>query len=453
LHIHFLSTCARSVVLTASILLVLPVAGSAQQQSEERVTPQERQMWRSIANARFLTGDVKGALDALNQIDEPRVGTIKIEGLVRTDRKLVTEYLGLETGELFTAEKLSRLDRRINELPAVSHGKVRYDPIDGRAIVRPVVYERDFMPSGLMGWSPVGAVAVVQQEIKVDISDAMGWGEVWSPSLRVAKNRPRAVLRLSAPAPGRLPGIIRFETLAERQTYESPALGGVFRENRFRTGVALSDWLTSWLRWEGGSAVDHVGSKTYLALEGNLNVRTLGDRLALIMTGGQWYAAAERDSFTSKEFVANFRSTPEVGTPLFTTVAGVASTSAMAPLAIWPAASSGTGRGILLRAHPLQRDGIAVSEVLGRRVWFMSSEYVHPVTTPFGGLGIAGFVDVAQAMKTLNSTTSPLHVDVGAGVRATVTRSGNKVRLDLGYGLRDGRLRLSAGYVVPWGTR
>ena len=441
-------------VLTLMTVLLLPSVGLAQQPSEDRViTPQERQTWRALANSRFMTGDVEGALDALNQIDEPRVATIKVEGLVRTKRQLVHDYLELEPGELFTAAKLSRLNRRINELPAASHGKVRYDPIGGTAIVSPVVFERDLAPSGLMGWSPLAAVAMIQQEVKVDISDAMGWGERWSPSFRFARNRPRGVLRLAVPAPGRLPGVLRFETLAEQQTYESPALGGVFRENRFRSGVALSDWLTSWLRWEGGSAVDHVGASTYLALEGNLNLRVLDDRLALILTGGQWYAAAGSDSFTSAEFVATFRSTTDVGTPLFTTIAGVASASTMAPLAVWPAASSGTGRGILLRAHPLQHGGIADAEVLGRRAWFMSSEYEHPVTTPMGGVGLAGFVDVAQAMSTLDSTTSRLHGDVGAGVRVTTTRSGNKVRLDLVYGLRDGRVKLSAGYVVPWGTR
>jgi hypothetical protein len=426
----------------------------AQQSSEDRViTPQEQQTWRALANSRFLTGDVEGALDALNQINEPRVANIKVEGLVRTKRLLVHEYLELEPGELFTAEKLSRLDRRINELPVASHGKVRYDPIAGTAIVAPIVFERDLAPSGLMGWSPVAAVAVIQQEIKVDVSDPMGWGELWSPSFRFDRNRLRGLLRLSVPAPGRLPGVLRLETLAERQTYESRALGGIFRENRFRTSAAISDWLTSWLRWEGGPAVDHVGSTTYVALEGNLNARALGDRLALILTGGQWYAADAADSFNSAEFVATFRSTPEVGRPLFTTLAGVASASATAPLAVWPAASSGKGRGILLRAHPLQQSGIVFSEVFGKRMWFMSSEYEQPVQTPFGGVGIAGFVDLAQAMSTLDSVESRLHVDVGAGVRVTTTRSGNKVRLDLGYGLRDGRVRLSAGYVVPWGTR
>jgi hypothetical protein len=175
--------------------------------------------------------------------------------------------------------------------------------------------------------------------------------------------------------------------------------------------------------------------------------------MAVILTGGQWYAPGARDSFRSAELVVALRSTPEVGVPLLTTLAGVASVSDSAPLAIWPAASSGQGRGIVLRAHPLHRQGIAVGEVLGRRAWFMTSEYEHPVQTPFGGLGIAGFVDMAQAAETLDKPVSRVHVDVGAGLRVTTTRSGSKVRLDVAYGLRDGKVKASVGYVVPWGTR
>ena len=47
---------------------------------------------------------------------------------------------------------------------------------------------------------------------------------------------------------------------------------------------------------------------------------------------------------------------------------------------------------------------------------------------------------------------SETQVDVGGGVRFGAFGEG-KVRLDLAYGLRDGHVRASADYVVPWGVR
>jgi surface antigen-like variable number repeat protein len=459
-----LSSWMRSVAVASLTLLLAPVSGTAQQQEEGRgerqsraseISAAEREEWRTLANGRFMTGDVKGALDALNKIGEPRVGSIKIEGLVRTNPQVVNEYLGLEPGELLTAKKLTRIERRLEELPVATSANVRYDPIGGSAHVTPIISERNPFPRGPLDWTPVAIRATFMQEARVQISDPTGAAEVWTPAFRWAANRPRAMLQVGAPAPGKLPGLVQLETFWERQTYQSPSLGnGVFREERFRAGAGLSDWITSWLRWEGGAAVDFIEFATYLGLDGSLNTRAFGDRFALIMTGGQWYAMGKGDSFVNGELVMTARSTAKKDVPVLTTLAGIAVASKMAPLAVWPGASSGQGRAAQLRAHPLLSHGIITGEVFGRQVLFTSTEYEYPFTTTIGTVGVAGFVDTAQATLRLDPTTpSKLQVDIGGGLRFNTSRAGNKVRLDFGYGLRDSRVRLSAAYVLPWGRR
>jgi hypothetical protein len=139
--------------------------------------------------------------------------------------------------------------------------------------------------------------------------------------------------------------------------------------------------------------------------------------------------------------------------PVLTTSMGVARATDSSPLAVWPGSSSGEGRNSLLRAHPLRRDSIITGDVFGRHLIFTTTEFEYPFDTRVGPVGVVGFIDAARASRRLTpASSSPFHVDVGTGVRFSASGTG-KVRLDIGYGIRDGHVRLSAGYAVPWGSR
>lgn len=141
--------------------------------------------------------------------------------------------------------------------------------------------------------------------------------------------------------------------------------------------------------------------------------------------------------------------------PPWNVVAGATLATDAAPLALWPGASAGRGRGVLLRAHPLHESGIVTSDVFGRRMLYASVERQHIVKTlSFASIAVAGFVDAAHAWRGVNdSASSPLHVDFGGGLRINSPKTGGMVRIDFGYGLRDGRVRLSAGWVGAWPRR
>ena len=414
----------------------------------------DTEQWESLAAARFMAGDVRGALDAWNRVGQPRVRCLNIEGLVRTPRSVVIDYVDASAGEVLTSGDFTRMQHRLDELPIASSSRLRYDPAAGGATtITPIITERGLIPQGLQSWGVVGVRSAFMQEVRVSVAGPAGRGEVWTPSYRWGENRPRLMLRLDAPSPGGLPGVVRFQTFVERQTYAYEGLGdNTFKQSRQRVGVSISDWATSWLRWEGGTAFDRIETN-YVALEGSLNARAFDDRFAVILTAGRWLGGDERPAVWSTELVSTMRSTTRDDVPLLTVTAGVARTSDSAPLALWPAVSSGDGRNGLLRAHPLRRDSVITDEVFGRHLVFGTTEFEYPFQTRIGQVGVATFVDMAQSSRRLVRTlSSPFHVDVGTGVRFDASGTG-KVRLDFGYGLRDGHVRLSAGYAVPWGRR
>ena len=410
--------------------------------------------WESLAAARFMAGDAKGALRAWNRAEQPRVRCINVEGLVRTPRVVLLEYLGPSGNELLTPGTFARVERRLGELGIASGTRLRFDPAAGGvATLTPIVPERNVIPQGVQGWGVVGVRALFLQEIQVNVISPLGRGEVWTPSYRWSGNRPRARLRYDAPAPGRLPGIVRGEVSVESQTYRYAPLGAdIFRQPRQRVAVGLSDWITSWLRWEGSTAFDRIDDRSFLAIEGGLNARAFGDRFAVILTGGQWSSSVEGASFSTGELVATARSTARPEIPVFTMIVGAAYATDRSPLAVWPGLSSGEGRNSLLRAHPLRTDSVIVGEVFGRDLVFGTLEFEYPLNTRFAPLGVAAFVDAGRAGRRLVPGESPFHVDIGSGIRFNTSGTG-KVRLDIGYGLRDNDVELSAGYVVPWGRR
>jgi hypothetical protein len=327
------------------------------------------------------------------------------------------------------------------------------DPLGQVATVTPIVAERSLLPSGLGGWGAVATRAAITQDVRIRLSSPFRQGETWTAAYRFSDNRPRGVVRLDAPAPWRVPGLLHVEGLVERQTYNRPALGlDPFSQSRVRAGATLSDWARSWLRWEGGAAYDRIGTRSYLAVEGSLNTRAFDDHVALIATGGRWFRASTT-AFGNLELVVTGRSTTRAAVPVVNSVIGVSRVSTDAPLAIWPAASSGEGRGALLRGHALRTRSVITGVAFGRTLVFANTEYERPVQTRFGPIGVAGFLDLARASRRLDGEdASPLYADVGAGLRVNAGGTGT-IRLDLAYGLRDGGVAASAGYVLPWGTR
>ena len=69
----------------------------------DRAERTETDQWESLAAARFMAGDVRGALDAWNRVGQPRVSCVNVEGLVRTPRSVVIGYVDASAGDVLTS--------------------------------------------------------------------------------------------------------------------------------------------------------------------------------------------------------------------------------------------------------------------------------------------------------------------------------------------------------------
>jgi len=415
------------------------------------IDPDDRDTWQLLASARFLQRNLTGALDAWNHVGEPRADAVTIDGLVRTRQAVALQRVDIEPRSLLTPEALDRATLRLRDLPAASDAVVRYEPkSDGTADIKVSVDERDVVPHGLVIYGVIGLRALFSNDLRGEFTNLTGSGEAWRGAWRWTPQRPRVAFQLAMPSPEWLPGIITIDAFTEHQTYRARSDVVPFIESRRHAGLALSDWATSWLRWRGGAGFDRFDTRDFLALQGNIDLR-FGPRATIAMDAGAWV----RDGavqFGKGGIVATWRSSGNYTRPIVTAFTGINVASPGAPLALWEGAGARSGRDVLLRGHYLFTHSVLDGDVFGRRVAFATVEYEHPVRSmKFGQINMAVFADAAQAWQRLRlSTPSPLHVDVGVGVRYHPKGSGVGIRVDLGRGLRDGTLAVSLGWILMY---
>ncbi len=369
---------------------------------------------------------------------------------------VVLDAVRLRPQHLLTPDAFARAARRLDELPSASTTVLTQRPsTNGSVRVKATITERAVMPTGLADWAVVGGRALFVGDVKIDVAGPFGAGEVFSSTFRWAENRPRVGFELAVPDLGPMPGITRFEGFWDRQAY-GPVAGDVpaFRETRRRVGVDVGDWAASWLAWHAGTAFDQFGDRNHVAVDAGVDVRLMHDLVAVMLGAELWSPTNGGSRFTSTDLAAAWRSSLEPAAA-WNAIVGTNIASDAAPLALWPGASAGRGRGVLLRAHPLHESGIVTSEVFGRRMVYASVERQQVIKTmKIATIGIAGFVDAAKAWRRQTDfATSPLHVDIGGGLRINAPKTGGMVRVDLGYGLRDGDVQLSAGWMGAWPRR
>ncbi len=421
-----------------------------------RLAPADDYTWRLVATSRFLAGDAAGALAAWNEVGAPRVDTVTVTGVTRTRRPVVVDALGLEPREVLTPDTLARARRRLQDIPIAADAAVRYTVQGDEAAVTAAVSEPPVLPRGEIPIAVLAIRPLFVREVQVDVMGPTGSGERWTTAFRWPEPRRRVAVALAIPAPGALPGVLTIESAWERQTY---ALGddvpGI-REGRRRGAVRLADWATGWLHWDAGAAVDHLRDTSYAGVDAALEARLAGDRVALGWREGYWHPAgggAAASAFARTTLHAAWRSTTRSDVARVTVGAESAAAGARAPLAIWPGADTGGAREAPIRAHPLLANDIVKSDgMIGRRLAAATIAYERPIRTVAGaGIGVAGFLDLARASQRAVAPDTIWEADAGIGARLHAAGLGGTARLDFAVGLRDGDLRVSAGWAPEWG--
>ena len=408
--------------------------------------------WRLLATSRFLAGKRQEALAAWNRIDEPRLDLVQINGFEHTPSRVVYEYLGEESGTMLTPERFRRVQRRIEALPAARFSRVSYRPLGGGTAQLDVnVVERPAFSSPLSLFLQSAMRAVSERAIGVEVfglapsGDSVRFFGQWQP------NRSRGVLSASAPHLLKLPGIVTAEATWDEQSYRVPPTpfeSAPVRERRQRASLSLAHWWAADTRAAVTVAADDWSSRgSYFSLSGDADQRLLGDRVAVGGSAAGWWSGVSAPFYAaSARWSVRTRTTPE--RPRVRIDASYNFASVRAPLALWSGAGTGPARALLLRAHPLLRDGVIEGAAFGRELLAGSVQ----AETPIASLGPATLraVVFVDAAKVLAPTRGATVVDIGGGLRLQPPGWKSVLRVDVATPWGSNHPYLSAGWQGEW---
>jgi hypothetical protein len=405
--------------------------------------PADRHALELLAASHYLDGRDMEALEAWNRLDPVIVEDVTLGAPTRTRQTEILKLAGLERGQVLTPRALELGRRRLDLLPAASSTRLDYRPIEPGARVTAAVAERPLYPSPARAVADAALAIFTDRGLRVRVASPLGAGELWGFDWRWRTHRRRLRIGVSHPVGGPLPGILTIGGLAMEETY---ALGPISREERRRVDARFDTWVSPHLRaaatvaadrWERGGAFAAVG----------LEARALAfdDRAGLAIDGELWAAGGEPSSFGRAGIEIDWRSAHERRGVVTTARAGGQVASAAAPRTIWPGAGTGTARAPLARGHDLLASGRITGPLFGRALLYGGVETVW--WRPVGPLDLGGaaFVDVARSsLRAEPRVGLALQVDVGVGLRLGLPGEGT-IRVDLGRGLRDGSVAVSAG--------
>jgi len=416
--------------------------------------PEHRAAWQMLASSRFLDSDLDGALDAWNHIGLPTIDVVTLSGARRSRQPPLLHLIGLVPRTMLTAGDFGRAARHFSEAPTATATRLSFTPEDdGRVSVSAAMSEGDAIPHRLVDLTALAGRAWISRDVRFPLSGVLGLDETLTLDYRYPPPEPRygAILQLPAPAP--FHGLLTIDGFWEQESYATPFthLADVVRETRRRVDVNVGTWISGSTKVDFGVAADRFASHSFAAVHGGIEEHVAGDRVVARLDGERW--GVRPSGFANGSATVTWRTTTEITESSLSGLVGGWAASANAPRFLWMGAGIGPGRPLLLRAHTLLHDSIIDSPYFGRRLGFATIEYQKPVKrTRTGVVAIAGFVDGAQAWRTLTAPgPTKVQIDAGIGLRLRVS-SRNGARLDLAHGIPNGGLTISAGYTYGGGV-
>jgi hypothetical protein len=404
--------------------------------------PEDEAAWRLLAASRYLRGDPGVALDAWNRADEPRIDLVRIDGLARTPHRTVERLMGLPPGHLLTREALVRAKRRLGLLPSQQASNVSYTALPGGvAEIRGAVVERSPLPSRDQ-WLIEAARGAVSREVQAPFTNIAHAGDRLGVSWRFRDGQPRIGFAFLVPGP-EARGVW---SLTGGWQEERHAAGETFTWERRELQVEWTDWVAARVRFSAGAGLARwTGHGNAAIVSGGIELRPIADSMA---TSARASVAGGEISFATISADTRWR-VPLPGSLRAVGSASIGHASSAAPRDTWFGAGTGHGRPLLLRAHPLLEDGAIAGPAFGRAIAQATIELQRDVfRRNLWTVGVAGFADAARTWHRPDGSRSPLHVDLGLGVRLRLAPGAPAVRIDVARGLRDGEVVVSAGVVV-----
>jgi hypothetical protein len=322
---------------------------------------------------------------------------------------------------------------------------VSYVALPGNlAEVRGAVVEHPLVPSRIE-WIAAGARLAIDRELSLSLANLASSGDRLTAMWRFWQGRPAAGVRFAFPTPG-LGGIAALSMDWQQEHYTSAPATEVRQAN-----IGWTNWVSARLRASAGAGLSEwIGRGRAALLRAGVEYRPVNDHIAVEITSLAGAGSLPDFGVTS----GLLRWQQSFGPMTALGESAVAHASPEAPPDQWPGAGTGIARPWLLRAHPLVTDGRIAGEAFGRTLAQSTVELERDLARrAFATMAVAGFVDIARAWSRQDGTTSPLHVDIGAGLRFRLAPGQPTIRMDFAHGLRDGHNAFSVGWQMGWNRR
>ena len=399
--------------------------------------PGEPYGWRLLGTSRFIQNNQTGALNAWNQIGEPRLDLLSVGGLGRTRQRVVERLVDARPGSLVTPDMVIRSERRLRDLPSAASAAIDVVPRPGGlAELRAAINERPVLPADVWSYAAIGAAAASRRELAISTGSLTGGGERFLVESRFWPGRPRVGVALDSPATWG--GVWTVGGFDEREQFTGE-LAAVERSSGF---ARWSNWIVPTIKLSVETGVedwDQIG--TLSRSKSDVRILTRGS-LVDLRGGAEVWAGAETFSRATASMTL-FSSRARRG---FVSIgrAGAATGSADLPPLLWFAGDTGQTRDSLLRAHPLVDDGRLRLEQMGRRLLNASFETQRWWSVGLVQAAAAAFVDTAR-VSSRPGVERRGDVDAGIGLRIALPGAG-LMRVDVATGLRHGGTRWSFVY-------
>ena len=413
---------------------------------------------RVVATSWFLEGERVRALAAWNELGEPAIDLVRIDGLAATRYHVASDRLARAHGAILTPTALALAARRLAQLPAVQQSRVDYMPLtDGTVEVRAAVLERGRAP-GVQALAVEGVRGLVNQRMTVELGPLMAAGDRWRAAASWRPAQRFVGGAVSTPAPP-LPGVAtvgvewRSERFAIRAAAQEAAAPPVRTQHRRRGFLALQEWIHPRVRLGASLAAEawqvpdwHVDSpdESVRLMNAGLDARwvTDDDRSWLNARGDAWTGAARTFG----------RAGLEAGTTIprgthreWRLRAGGTAASPDAPAMLWPGAGTGDVRAPLLRGHRLVESGAIAGPAFGRALLHATAEHRFFRRLGPARAGVSLFADAAHARSRLGTAGNVTLVDLGVGL--FVEAGEQESMVSLAYGADGWRLSARVGRV------
>lgn len=421
------------------------------------LAPDDEYAWQLLATSRYRAGDRDGALRAWNQVGQPTVDLVRIDGVSKIRFREIAGAISAPPGTLLTPSRLALARRRLSDMPALRLSAVAYQPVPGGLVeVRASVVERPLVESAWRVAAAGAVTAVAQNEVSLEVATPTGGGEMWTGSWRWEPARPRRALRLELPVNPGLQGVLTIEGAWEQFRFALDTAGPpIFEEDRRSAIVGFGGWVHTGVRPLVAFRLERwSGDRRYLASLIGAEIRARENRFELTATTEYAVALSDHPSYTTGWARAAWASSLGLDRAAWSARLGFDWAGRHAPFGTWPLAGKDVSWALPLRAHSLTTGGALAGRSAGRAITSAGLAADRPLLRK-GPLvfGVGLFLDAAQIFSPADgSRENRLYLDGGGGLRIGVADGELGVlHIDLSRGLiADRRTAVTVGVHRSW---